>query len=372
MVFEQWSIWREGGMVRLKNHVGTAEGPARPDGGSSGTRERIRVLHVLPAPNGTTQYVDHMIGGAPPEIRILTFSWFRAIFGAYDVLHVHWPEFLVRQRTPAGRFVKQLLACTLLFRLEVTETPVVRTAHNIEPHESGNRLERRFLEALDRRTALWIRLNPTTPLPAGVRHATIPHGHYRSVFPPDPSTTPEHGRIFQFGLIRRYKGIERLLEVFGAIDDPALRLTIAGKPQDDALAGHIAAAAAADRRVEARLEFVSDEVLAHEVRRAELVVLPYTQMHNSGAALLALSLDRPVLVPRSAATDALAREVGEGWVIMFDGVLQRGDLLRAMAVARLTIERGTRPHLADRDWELVGRRHAEAYHKVVPDVGWRR
>ena len=360
---------REGGMVRLKNRAGAAEGPAKP---ARVVGTRIRVLHVLPAPNGTTQYVDHMIGGAPPEIQILTFSWFRAIFGAYDVLHVHWPEFLVRQRTPAGRFVKQVLAYTLLLRLELTETPVVRTAHNIAPHESGDLLERRFLDALDRWTALWIRLNPTTPLPSGARNATIPHGHYRSVFPPDPRTTPEHGRLVQFGLIRRYKGIERLLEVFRATDDPTLRLTIAGKSQDAALAGHITAVAATDRRVAARLEFVSDEVLAHEVRRAELVVLPYTQMHNSGAALLALSLDRPVLVPRSAATDALAREVGEGWVIMFDGVLQRGDLLRAMAVARLTLERGTRPHLADRDWELVGRRHAEAYRKVVPDVGRRR
>lgn len=356
--------------MRLRDGVGTAEDPAQPRGAATG--RRIRVLHVLPAPDGTTQYVDHMIGGAPPEIQILTFSWFRAIFGAYDVLHVHWPEFLVRQRTPVGRFVKQVLARTLLLRLELTETPVVRTAHNIAPHESGDRLERQFLDALDRRTALWVRLNPTTPLPSGVRSATIPHGHYRSVFPPDPGTTPEPGRLVQFGLIRRYKGIERLLEVFGAINDPTMRLTIAGRPQDDTLAAHVAAVAAADDRVEARLEFVSDEVLAHEVRRAELVVLPYTQMHNSGAALLALSLDRPVLVPRSAATDALAREVGEGWVIMFDGVLQRGDLLRAMAVARLTRDRGTRPHLAERDWELVGRQHAEAYRRVVPDAGRRQ
>lgn len=335
-------------------------------------RERIRVLHVLPAPDGTTQYVDHMIGGAPPEIRILTFSWPRAILGAYDVLHVHWPEFLVRQRTPVGRFVKVLLAYALLLRLELTETPVVRTAHNIAPHESGDRLERAFLDALDRRTALWIRLNSTTPLPPGVRSATIPHGHYRSVFPPDPGTGPEPGRLVQFGLIRRYKGIERLLDVFRAVNDPAMRLTIVGKSQDTALADHVAAVAAADDHIEARLEFVPDDVLAREVRRAELVVLPYQEMHNSGAALLALSLDRPVLVPRSAATDDLAREVGEGWVIMFDDMLQPADLLRAIAVARMTRGRGTRPHLDARDWEQIGRSHAAAYRKVVPHLAGRR
>lgn len=355
-------------MVRSRSGTGRGDDPADLSDVETAVGVRIRVLHVLPAPNGTTQYVDHMIGGAPPEIQILTFSWPRAILGAYDVLHVHWPEFLVRQRTPVGRFVKVLLAYLLLLRLDLMETPVVRTAHNIAPHESGGRLERSFLEALDRRTVLWIRLNPTTPLPPGVRNATIPHGHYRSVFPPDPGTRPEPGRLFQFGLIRRYKGIERLLDVFRAVNDPAMRLTIVGRPEDAALANHIRGVAAADHRIEARLEFVPDDVLAREVRRAELVVLPYQEMHNSGAALLALSLDRPVLVPRGAATDGLAREVGEGWVIMYDGVLQPADLLRAMAVARMTRERGTRPHLDERDWELVGRRHAEAYRKVVPHL----
>ena len=75
-----------------------------------------------------------------------------------------------------------------------------------------------------------------------------------------------------------------------------------------------------------------------------------------------------MLVPRSAATEALAREVGEGWVIMFDNVLQPADLLRAVAVARMTRERGTRPHLDERDWERVGQGHAEAYRKVVPHL----
>lgn len=354
-------------MVRRAGRGGTG-GPEGPAGVEPTARARIRVLHVLPAPNGTTQYVDHMIGAAPPEIAIRTFSWPRAVFGAYDVLHVHWPELLVRERTPVGRVIKAALAYTLLLRLELTETPVVRTVHDVAPHASGDRLARSFLERLDRRTALWIRLNPTTPLPPGVRAATIPHGHYRSVFPPDAGTRAEPGRLFLFGLIRRNKGVERLLDVFRAVNDPVMRLTVVGRSQDAALADHIEAVARADHRIEARLEIVPDDVLAREVRRAELVVLPYQDMHNSGAALLALSLDRPVLVPRSAATDALAREVGEGWVLMFDSVLQPADLLRATAVARMTRERGTRPHLDERDWERVGRRHAEVYRKVVPHL----
>ncbi len=55
-------------------------------------------------------------------------------------------------------------------------------------------------------------------------------------------------------------------------------------------------------------------VLAREVFESELVVLPFVEMTNSGSMLLALSLDRPVLVPRLPVTEELADEVGPGWV----------------------------------------------------------
>lgn len=360
-------------MVRSASGMGRAGDPTEPAGAEPSARERIRVLHVLPAPNGTTRYVDHMVGAAPPGVTVLTFSWLRAVFGAYDVLHVHWPELLVEQRNPVGRLAKVALAYTLLLRLELTETPVVRTVHDVPSREPGARVARSFLDSLDRRTTFWIRLDRTTPLPPGVRAETIPHGHYRSVFPPDPRTRAEQGRLVQLGLVRRHPGIERLLDVFRAVNDPVMRLTVIGPAPDPALAQHIEAAAAAYDRIEARLEHVSDEVLAREVRRAELVVLPDREMRNAGSALVALSLDRPVLVPRCAAMDGLAREVGDGWVIMFDDTLQPADLLRAMAVARMTRERGTRPHLDERDWERVGRRHADVYRKVVhTHVGRRR
>lgn len=346
-------------------------GVAGPAGSSPSARRRLRVLHVLPPRDGTTQYIDHMIGSAPPEIEVLGFSWFRALLGSYDVLHLHWPELLVGQRNPLGRLLKELSTSLLLLRLELTETPVVRTVHGVAHHGPEGRLARSLLTVLDRRTALWVRLDPTTRLPEGVRHLTIPHGHYRTVFPPDPRTAPERGRLAQVGRIRRAKGVERLLDVFATIPESTVRLAIVGSPEDAALADRIGAFAAADARIEARLETVADEVLAHEVRRAELVVLPYHEVCTSAVALLALSLERPVLVPRGVVTDALAREVGEGWVIMYDGELRPADLQRALAVARLTRQRGTPPYLDDRGWEIIGRRLTEAYRKVAPlAVGW--
>ncbi len=99
-----------------------------------------------------------------------------------------------------------------------------------------------------------------------------------------------------------------------------LRLAGGGAAVDASLA-ESSGGRAPDARIAHHLEHVPDDDLAAEVAHAQLVVLPYREMHNSGAVLLALSLDRPVLVPRNEVTDALAAEVGPWWVQRYDGEL---------------------------------------------------
>jgi beta-1,4-mannosyltransferase len=65
-------------------------------------------------------------------------------------------------------------------------------------------------------------------------------------------------------------------------------------------------------------------------------------------------------MPRSGSSEALRREVGAGWVHLFDGALTGADVERAVAAAR-SGRRTAAPDLRDRDWDLVGRRHRAAY-----------
>lgn len=326
----------------------------------------IRVLHTLAAPDGTTRYVDHMIGSATPDVQVITFSWRRAIFGSYDVLHVHWPEYLVRHRTRVGAVAKTVALRLLLARLFLTRTPVVRTAHNIAPHERGTTGEQSLLRLVDARTTLWIRLNPTTELAADARSVHIPHGHYRSVYP-GSDREPTVGRILQFGLLRPYKGAESLISAFRELDDAGTSLRIIGRPYSVAYAEQLRDAITGIARAQVKLEFVPDMQLAEEVREAELVVLPYTEMHNSGAILVALSLGRPVLAPRTPANAALAEEIGEGWIHLFDGALD-AEVLGSTLLALRSSAR-TPPNLSDRDWSVVGRRHRDAYLQALKVLG---
>ncbi len=90
---------------------------------------------------------------------------------------------------------------------------------------------------------------------------------------------------------------------------------------------------------------MTDAELVDEVGRAELAILPYHEMHNSGAILVAMSLGRPVLAPRTASNTALSEEVGPGWIIEYDGELTPEIILSALDQVRHG-ERSTEPDLA--------------------------
>ena len=116
-----------------------------------------------------------------------------------------------------------------------------------------------------------------------------------------------------------------------------------------------------------RLEYVDDETLAAEISAAQVVVLPYRHLHNSGVALLALSLDRPVLVPAGDTATELAAEVGSPWVPTFSGVVGAADLAAALAHTTAADLPG-RPDLSARDWSVVAPAHAAAFRTALARV----
>lgn len=329
----------------------------------------ITVLQSLSPPDGTTRYVNQVVEGAPDTVTMRFFSWRAALFGRYDVFHVHWPELLIRAPRPLKARLRRGALYALLLRTRLQRIPIVRTIHNLTPHEAGANAETRALHALDARTALVIRLNPTTPVEPESRAVTILHGHYRDRFNDMPRPESAPGRILYFGLIRPYKGVDLLLQVFRSLPDPDLMLRIVGRPSNG-LGDMIAEAAAQDTRISSVLRFVSDEELVVEVGGAELVVLPYREMHNSGVLLVALSLDRPVLVPTTPANEALAHEVGPDWIYRYEGELT-SEILRTTLERMRAAGPHPRPRLAGRDWKTLGQQSYRTYLRALQLVGRR-
>ena len=325
-----------------------------------GIGDVIRVLHSSPRPSADTSYGSLMKASSSSDVVDLFFSWRIALTGKYDVVHLHWPEALLRDPRRPRRILKRVLTIVLLIRLRVRRIPVVRTAHNLHPHEPGGRLENALLRVLDRSTAAFISLNGETTVPERALNALVPHPSYVTSYSKHGRKSPLPGRLLYFGMIRPYKGIESLISEFSRIEDPAIDLRLVGS-STSALASKIEKSASIDGRISYLLEFVDDRSLVSEITRASLVVLPYKAMHNSGAVLAALSLGRRVLVPRNSVNTSLAAEVGHGWIEMYEGELSADALLAAL---RAETPQGE-PNLESRSMESIGARLSAVYRSVL-------
>ena len=300
-----------------------------------------------------------------PEVRLLTFKWGRALTEDVDVFHVHWPEVLVRGRNPFRTVARQAMVLLMLIRFRLRGTAIVRTQHNVELPQGLSRREVALLRLSERWTTLVIRLNTHTEV-TDRPFVTIIHGHYRDWFSNHPREPRQRGRLAYFGLIRRYKSVDVLLRAFRALptDGEPVTLWVGGEPSSEELRAEVAGLAATDPRIEAHLEFLTDAEIVTGATAAELVVLPYREMHNSGSLLTALSLERPVLVPDNEVNQALALEVGEGWVNRYVPPLTAGHLTDALRRVR-QLASDARPDLSRRDWDHTADDHVRAYRRAL-------
>jgi glycosyltransferase involved in cell wall biosynthesis len=177
--------------------------------------------------------------------------------------------------------------------------PLVLTAHDVLPREGGRRrraAQRRLYDRFDAVVAHTEhgRLRLTDEL--GVdpeRVHVIPHGAFAHLAElpavPPPFATDKRVVLF-FGLLRPYKGLDVLLQAWRGIDDA--ELWIVGMPRMDV------AALTADAPPNVRLvpRFVADAELPAYFARADLVVLPYREIEQSGVLFTALAFGKPLLV----------------------------------------------------------------------------
>ncbi|MDX2377466.1 glycosyl transferase [Microbacterium sp. LRZ72] len=312
-------------------------------------------IHMLDAALATTEGLDHR-----------RFDRRAALVGRLDALHFHWPETLFGGSTPAKALARRLFATALVLRLQLTRVAVVRTVHNVELPRDVNRWERMLLRRIDARTDHRIVLNAETAGAGSPTSSMIPHGHFRDWFSSAPHPDAEPRTIGFIGLVRRYKGVEALLAAFAQTDmtHTEWRLRVCGNPTSESLAREVRASAEADSRIGLDLRFLAEPEFARAIRSVAGVVLPYRFMHNSGAVLAALSLDRPVLVPDNDVNRSLRDEVGAEWVFLYGDELTADDLRGFMDSLGHGGPPGS-PDLSSRGWAEAGEQHRAAYVRAI-------
>jgi glycosyltransferase involved in cell wall biosynthesis len=248
--------------------------------------------------------------------------------------------------------------------------PLVLTAHDVLPREPrpGQRdAQRRLYDRFDAIVAHSAHGRTRLIDELGVdaeRVYVIPHGAFAHLAEapesPPPFQTDKHVVLF-FGLLRPYKGIDVLLDAWRTIDDA--ELWIAGMPRMDI--APLRASAPPNVRFVPR--FITDEQLPPYFRRADLVVLPYRQIEQSGVLFTALAFGKPLLVSdiggfSEIAAAGAAHAVPPGDPVALGEALDEllGDPAKLAALATRSRELGA----GEYGWAEIARRTLALYEQL--------
>jgi beta-1,4-mannosyltransferase len=318
----------------------------------------------------------------PEQVQIDECRVWRALLGRYEILHIHWPEVYVANRNPLIAIIGSLGLLFIVYWCRMRGAKVIWTVHNIEAHDRTRpRTEKRFMTAFTRLLNGYIALTEQGykevqrcfPSLESVPGFVIPHGHYRGAYPDSPGRAASRRQlgisdsakvVLFFGRIQPYKNVPALVRTFRQLETPDAVLLVVGSCRARREEDWLRREAGGDARIMLDIGFVPKDNVSLMFEASDLVVLPFAEILNSGTALLALSFNRPILVPAKGAMSELQSCVGTEWVQTYEGDLTPYALARALdwVVDPMRPKKATLDSL---DWKYLGLKTAEVYRTVL-------
>lgn len=213
------------------------------------------------------------------------------------------------------------LVKTLLFVLDIVllktffRSKLVWTIHNLQHHDPRPRGLERWISRFFASQCDSIRIlgrgmegaiseylqvpeSKLSVIPEGPYIGWYPEGQTQEEARKELKISPEKRVWLYLGTIRPYKGVENLMDAFLKLADPDLELWIAGNPWNAAYTQSLKERAAGHPQIHIHDQAVPDERLQTYFAAADLVVLPFKHVLNSGSALLAMGFSKAVVAPK--------------------------------------------------------------------------
>lgn len=217
------------------------------------------------------------------------------------------------------QFFRSRLDLLLFLFLCFSKQKVILTAHNILPHET-KKIDIILYKAIYKYSSRII-VHSNYMKTKLLNHfkvsqnkiSVVPHGDFdfyltgkelnrsyaREIF-----KLNEHDKVILFfGVIRKYKGLEILLDAFDTIstDFSNLKLIIAGNPFSEEIKNiytNRIINLKEKERVIAHLRFIPSEDVWKYFMASDVIILPYTDIDHSGIVHLAYSFNKPIIATR--------------------------------------------------------------------------
>lgn len=256
--------------------------------------------------------------------------WFGFIFTlalyrvkGFRIFHLHWiyPFSFGTTKIIINRIINTIHIIYFIAVLKMLRFSLVWTPHNIKPHET------QFVDDLGVGRFISSRANAVIAHSESEKREMrkigfninnvhiIAHGNYIDYYPHNGNKVIKD-KIFTylfFGQVRPYKGIIELIKTYqntGGLDGYS-RLMIVGKCLNPVYNYKIMKIIKEKNSSVIYHNYsVPDRDVAGIFSDADIVVLPYLNVTNSGSAILSFSLKKPIIVPRSGAFSDIPGNLG--------------------------------------------------------------
>lgn len=304
-----------------------------------------------------------------------------------DAIHLGWlyQFFFTNEFTDSDALktiitiVRAFLLCFDIVIINFIGIQIVWTIHNKYHHERRYNRTEKFLNIIVGNFVTDITVKCESAKDMIVSHykirddskiSVVPDGNYIDFYP--NQVTKEEARnqlgindkfiYLFFGVIRPYKGVNRLIDEFQEIEGEQRSLWIVGNPKDEKIAKEVQLYAGQDDRIETRLEFVPTDEVQLYLNAADVLVLPYNDILNSGSVHLGLSFAAPMIVPRLGCIP----ETIPGSNLLYDPQSKddfRSKLLNAPESSLSSIGNSNRQRAQSLTWDMVASKYIEIYDK---------
>jgi len=262
------------------------------------------------------------------------------------------------------------------FRIVVTAHDVESFAGEYSDHAAG-RILARVDKVIAHNNVSRRELIEKANLPAA-NIAIIPHGNYLNAIPksPSPATArkmlnlaPKDPVLLFFGQIKEVKGLDLLLQALPQVvaKFPTLKLLIAGKVWKDDFSKYtnLIKGKNLQDNIDLHIGYIPDEDVAIFYRSADLVVLPYRRIYQSGVLLMAMSYGLPVMVSDLEGMVEIIQDNINGFIFKTGDVESLSsnliDALNDPDRLKRIASHGFEKVVHNHDWKIIGKKTVELY-----------